>query len=67
MQPDGTWANGWMVSSESKPEAIAVERLGNPNLRKRNLRPDLDVRLCSGSPFPLHVVEPDDDEEPLAF
>ena len=65
-QPDGTWANGWMVSSESRPDAIAVERLGNPNLRKRNLRPDLDVRLCSGSPYPQPVVEPDD-EEPLAF
>ena len=68
-QPDGSWANGWMVSTESKPQAIAVERLGNPNLRKRNLRPDLDVRLCSGSPYPqAPAPDPaDTDEPPLPF
>ena len=68
-QPDGSWANGWMVSTESKPQAIAVERLGNPNLRKRNLRPDLDVRLCSGSPYPQAPAldDADTDEPPLPF
>ena len=68
-QPDGSWANGWMVSSESKPEAIAVERLGNPNLRKHNLRPGLDVRFCSGSPYPQApaLEDADNDEPPLPF
>ena len=68
-QPDGSWTNGWMVSSESKPEAVAVERLGNPNLRKINLRPGLDVRLCAGSPYPQpSPADPaDTDEPPLPF
>jgi len=58
-----------MVSSESKPEAVAVERLGNPNLRKINLRPGLDVRLCAGSPYPQpSPADPaDTDEPPLPF
>ena len=51
------------------PQAIAVERLGNPNLRKRNLRPDLDVRLCLGSPYPQAPAldDADTDEQPLPF
>jgi len=66
LQPDGTWTNGWIVSNESKPYALTVQRLGNPGLRKRDLRPNLDVRPCLGSPFPQTVIATDD-EEPLDF
>jgi len=66
LQSDGSWANGWIISEESKPNSLAVQRLGNPGLRKRNLRPDLDVRPCLGSPFPQTVIATDD-EEPLDF
>jgi len=67
--PDGSWANGWIVSSESKVNAIVAERLGNPSLRKQNLRPDLDVRLCSKSPYPQAPSpnNPGHDETPLPF
>tara|TARA_R100000234_G_C4908270_1_gene138708 strand:- start:33 stop:656 length:624 start_codon:yes stop_codon:yes gene_type:complete len=41
---DGSWQRGWFVRDGSDPHAITIERLGNPNLRIKNMRWGIDVR-----------------------
>ena len=41
---DGSWQRGWFVRDGSNPHAITIERLGNQNLRIKNMRWDVDVR-----------------------
>ena len=41
---DGSWQRGWFVRDGSDPHAITIERLGNPKLRIKNMRWDVDVR-----------------------
>jgi len=48
---NGNWSNGWVVVDAQDPERVKIAQLGNSNLRISNMRWDLDVRLCTGSPF----------------
>lgn len=48
---DGVWANGWLVRDASDLHAVTIEKLGQPNYLIRNLRWEIDLRLCEGSPF----------------
>ena len=48
---DGNWSNGWVVADASNLHAVKISQLGNPMLTISNMRWDVDVRLCSGSPF----------------
>ena len=41
---DGSWQRGWFVRDGCDPLAITIERLGNPNLKIKNMRWDVDVR-----------------------
>ena len=41
---DGSWQRGWFVRDGCDPHAITIERLGNPNLKIKNMRWDIDVR-----------------------
>jgi len=49
---DGQWLNGWVVQDASNPHAVTIAKLGQSTYRIRNLRWDVDVRCCTGSPFP---------------
>ena len=42
---DNAWQPGWLIHDASNTDAITIEKLGSPNIRIRNLRFDLDVRL----------------------
>jgi hypothetical protein len=48
---DGKWINGWVVVDASNLYAVKISQLGNPMLTISNMRWDLDVRACEGSPF----------------
>tara|TARA_R110000772_G_C13262167_1_gene435497 strand:- start:752 stop:1489 length:738 start_codon:yes stop_codon:yes gene_type:complete len=48
---NGNWSNGWVVVDAQDLEHVKIAQLGNSNLRISNMRWDLDVRLCAGSPF----------------
>lgn len=48
---NGNWSNGWVVVDAHDLEHVKIAQLGNSNLRISNMRWDLDVRLCAGSPF----------------
>ena len=41
------WQAGWLVRDGRNPDAVTVEKLGNPNLTVKNLRWDLDLRPAS--------------------
>jgi hypothetical protein len=60
---DGQWLNGWVVQDASNPNAVTIAKLGQPTYRIRNLRWEMDVRCCTGSPFstPQPPVNPLDD------
>ena len=47
LQPDGSWQNGWVVHSDTSRWEVVVEKLGSPLVKRRGLRPSLDVRPCS--------------------
>ena len=49
---DGQWLNGWVVQDASNPHAVTIAKLGQPTYRIRNLRWEVEVRCCTGSPFP---------------
>ena len=49
---DGQWLNGWVVHDGANPHAVTIAKLGQSTYRIRNLRWDVDVRCCTGSPFP---------------
>ena len=49
---DGQWLNGWVVQDASNPHAVTIAKLGQSTYRIRNLRWEVDVRCCAGSPFP---------------
>jgi hypothetical protein len=48
---DGAWHNGWVVHDASNPHAVTIAKLGQSTYRIRNLRWDVDLRPCEGSPF----------------
>lgn len=48
---DGSWSNGWIVVDASNLHAVKISQLGNPLLTISNMRWDVDVRSCTGSPF----------------
>ena len=48
---DGAWHNGWVVHDASNPHAVTIAKLGQSAYRIRNLRWDVDLRPCEGSPF----------------
>ena len=49
---DGCWQNGWVIQDASKPHKVEIVRLGNPLLKFIAQRWLLDIRPCSGSPWP---------------
>jgi hypothetical protein len=49
---DGQWLNGWVVQDASNPHAVTIAKLGQSTYRIHNLRWEVDVRCCTGSPFP---------------
>jgi hypothetical protein len=56
---DGAWQNGWVIYDASNPHAVTIAKLGQPLYRIRNLRWDVDLRPCEGTPF----VKPQHDED----
>ena len=50
LQPDGSWQNGWIVHSDTSRWEVVVEKLGSPLVKRRGLRPSLDVRPCPSTP-----------------
>ena len=55
LNEDGTWSNGWIVRDGSNPDAVVLERIGNPMVTKgtryaKPIRWGMDARPCS-SPF----------------
>ena len=60
LQPDGSWQNGWIVHSDTSRWEVVVEKLGSPLVKRRGLRPSLDVRPCSSTPpeSPSEAPEP---------
>jgi hypothetical protein len=48
---DGEWRNGWVVHNASDLHAVTIAKLGQPHYLIRNLRWEIDLRLCEGSPF----------------
>ena len=62
LMSDGTWQNSWIVTEGSTQFAVKVEKLGQPALTRSNLRWDVDVRPCQGSPFAAPVAEADENE-----
>jgi hypothetical protein len=59
---DGAWHNGWVIQDASNPHAVTIAKLGQPTYRIRNLRWEVDLRPCEGSPF----VNPSSEAEPPA-
>jgi hypothetical protein len=51
LMSNGEWQNSWIVTEGSTAFAVKVEKLGQPALTRSNLRWDVDVRPCQGSPF----------------
>jgi hypothetical protein len=49
---DGCWQNGWVIQDASKLHKVEIVRLGNPLLKFIAQRWLLDIRPCSGSPWP---------------
>ncbi len=43
------WQAGWLVRDGRNPDAVTVEKLGNPNIIVKNLRWDLDLRPASAT------------------
>jgi hypothetical protein len=61
---DGRWQNGWVIQDASKPHKVEIVRLGNPLLKFIAQRWLLDIRPCSGSPWPagdhgLELAQPE--------
>ena len=54
---NGAWQNGWLVHEHTGTTLTAV-KTGDPMTRISNLRPDLDVRLCS-NPYRAEDAEAD--------
>lgn len=48
---DGAWHNGWVIHDASNPHAVTIAKLGQSAYRVRNLRWEVDLRPCEGSPF----------------
>lgn len=44
LMPDGEWVGGWLISDGSNPDAVTIEKIGDPMLRIRNMRWDIDLR-----------------------
>ena len=56
--PSGKWEPGWLIRDGKNPDAITIEKLGNPLLLIRNMRWDIDLRACA-SPFKTpEIAEP---------
>jgi DNA-binding PadR family transcriptional regulator len=62
---DGQWLNGWVVQDASNPNAVTIAKLGQPTYRIRNLRWEMDVRCCTGSPFSTPQPENQPSVNPL--
>ena len=60
LMSDGTWQNSWIVTEGSTQFAVKVEKLGQPALTRSNLRWDVDVRPCQGSPFAQPTYDPEE-------
>ena len=49
-QADGSWQPGWVVNGDSSRWNICAEKLGQPLVKRRDLRPDYDVRPRQKAP-----------------
>lgn len=58
LMPDGEWIGGWLISDGSNPDAVTIEKLGDPMLRIRNMRWDIDLRAS------VSAFKSSDDPEP---
>jgi hypothetical protein len=54
---DGYWQNGWVIQDASNPHKVEIVRLGNPLLKFIAQRWLLDIRPCSGTPWPAGVPD----------
>lgn len=50
--PNGSWEGGWLIHNCVNLEAITIERLGNPMLRIRNMRWEMDLRAATSPSTP---------------
>ena len=49
LMPDGSWEPGWLIHDGSNRDAITIEKLGNPLLRIRNMRWEIDLRASTSA------------------
>ena len=61
---NGSWANGWVVVDASNLQAVKISQIGNPMLTISNMRWELDVRPCQGTPF---AAEEQPQSDPFDF
>jgi hypothetical protein len=59
----GEWKNGWVVHDGSNPHAVTIAKLGQPLYRIQNLRWEVDLRPCAGSPFAGPATPAEAEEE----
>ncbi len=57
------WKNGWVVHDGSNPHAVTIAKLGQPLYRIQNLRWEVDLRPCAGSPFAGPATPAEAEEE----
>ena len=66
LMPDGSWESGWLICECINLNGITIEKLGNPMLRIRNMRWDMDLRAAASLFTPSKADEPSEEPQGLS-